>query len=67
MRVLCGAATLASYLTVHPDHRDREILDAQEGLHRLTTGRGLDLNQAGRSRAGPLAGCVRLLAEGVHL
>ena len=66
MRALFAAATMASYLTVHPDHADLTILDAAEGLDRIAAGRNLDLNLAGRRRAGHLADCVRLLAEGVH-
>lgn len=42
---------------------DRLVLDAGAGLEMLATGRKLDLDEAGRARAGEMATAVRKLAK----
>jgi hypothetical protein len=62
-RVIAGA--LALNTLIHRGECDRDLLDAAAGLEYVATGGALDLNEAGRRRAGALADAVRRLAAGL--
>jgi hypothetical protein len=63
VRVIAGA--LALNTLIHRGENDRDVLDAAAGLASVTTGGSLDLDEAGRRRAGVLADVVRRIAAGV--